>query len=153
PDAFHLRLHLAMAVGAHAAAGSVAQVLRAVHRAGHAGRGQRALPAHLAVEQQALEVALGPGERLLQARMADAIQQWCEGDERRFQRLIGALHEARMTDGPETDGVHSTLTCVALYGRPHVVAPARAATWGRPYGPRLHAALRRPSKPDSAIAS
>ena len=58
PDAAHLRLDLAMAVGAHAAAGTVAHLLRAVHRAGHAGRAQHALAAHLAVEQQALDAAL-----------------------------------------------------------------------------------------------
>src|SRR6202008_1222635 len=49
PDAAHLGFHLAMPVVAHAAAGSVAQGLRTVHRARHAGRAQHALPAHAAV--------------------------------------------------------------------------------------------------------
>src|SRR5258708_39506273 len=37
PNAPHVRLDLAIAVGAHAAARAVAQGLRTVHRAGHAG--------------------------------------------------------------------------------------------------------------------
>ena len=44
PHAGHVRLDLAIAVGAHAAAGPVPQPLRAVHRARHAGRGEDALP-------------------------------------------------------------------------------------------------------------
>ncbi len=46
--------------GAHAAARAVAQVLRAVHRARHAGRAQHALAAHLAVEQEALDRCARP---------------------------------------------------------------------------------------------
>ena len=71
PDAAHLRLDLAMAVGAHAAAGPVAQGLRAIHRAGHAGRAQHALAAHLAVEQRALDRLLDGRDRPLQALVAD----------------------------------------------------------------------------------
>jgi hypothetical protein len=56
PDAGHVRFDLAMAIGADAAAGAVAQLLRAVHRARHAGRGQHALAAHPAIEQEALYV-------------------------------------------------------------------------------------------------
>ena len=55
PDAAHLRPHLAEAAGPHPAAGAVAQLLGAVHRAGHAGRGQHALAAHPAVEEQPLD--------------------------------------------------------------------------------------------------
>src|ERR1019366_9900796 len=55
PDAFHVRLYLAVAVGAHASARAVAQRLRAIHRTGHAGRTQHALTAHATVEQRALE--------------------------------------------------------------------------------------------------
>ena len=74
PDAGHLGLDLAIAVVAHAAAGAVAQVLRAVHRAGHAGRGQDALAAHPAVEQEALDHPLDGGDGLLQPLIADALQ-------------------------------------------------------------------------------
>ena len=63
PDALHVRPNLAVAVGAHAAAGSVAQVLRTVHGAGHAGRAEDALPAHPAIEQQPLDRALEPPPR------------------------------------------------------------------------------------------
>src|SRR3984957_17605423 len=55
PNAAHVRLVLAVAVGAHAAARAVAQRLRTVHRAGHAGRTQHALTAHAAIEQEALD--------------------------------------------------------------------------------------------------
>jgi hypothetical protein len=44
PDAPHLRVDFAMTVGAHAAARPVSQLLRAVHRARHPGRGEHALP-------------------------------------------------------------------------------------------------------------
>ena len=64
PDAAHLGLHLAVAVGAHAAARPVAQRLRAVHRARHAGRVQHALAAHLAAEDRLLDRGLDEGERL-----------------------------------------------------------------------------------------
>ena len=57
---------------AHAAAGSVAQLLRAVHRARHAGRAQHALPAHPAVEEESLDDALHRRDRALEARVADS---------------------------------------------------------------------------------
>src|SRR5205823_3084541 len=50
PDAAHLGLHLAVPVGADAAAGAVAERLGAFHRAGEAGRVQDALAAHVAAE-------------------------------------------------------------------------------------------------------
>ena len=77
-------LHLAMAVGAHAAAGTVAQLLRAVHRAGHAGRAQHALAAHLAVEQQALDRALR--RRPPAARAARSRSRRNSGSQRDQQR-------------------------------------------------------------------
>ena len=52
PDAAHRRIDLAGAVGAHAAARSVAHLLGAIGRTGHAGRGQHALAAHLAIDEQ-----------------------------------------------------------------------------------------------------
>ena len=52
PDTAHARIDLAGAVGAHAAARTVAHLLGAIGRAGHAGRGQHALAAHLAIDQQ-----------------------------------------------------------------------------------------------------
>ena len=65
PHAWHLRDHLAMSVLAHAAARSVAQILRAVHRAGHARAVQNTLPAHLAVEKIALGDLFTPNENTL----------------------------------------------------------------------------------------
>src|SRR5919112_4663733 len=58
PHAAHLGLDLAGAVGPHAAARTVAQRLRARHRARHAGVVQHALPAHPAVPD-------GPLDRVL----------------------------------------------------------------------------------------
>src|SRR6185312_6024114 len=52
PDALHVGPDLAVAVGAHAPAGPVAQALRTVHGAGHAGGAEDALAAHAAIEQQ-----------------------------------------------------------------------------------------------------
>ena len=69
PDAPHLGLDLAVAVRAHAAAGTVAERLRARHRAGHAGRVQHALAAHLATP-----------DRLLDRVLCDA---WSRPDRRR----------------------------------------------------------------------
>ena len=62
PYAFHLRLHLAAAVLAHAAARAVPQRLRAGHRAGHPGVVQDALPAHLAPEDRVLDGVLDDGD-------------------------------------------------------------------------------------------
>src|SRR4051794_26926833 len=58
PDAAHLGLDLAVAVRAHPAAGSVAQRLRARHRARHAGLVQDALAAHAAVPDRPLDRVL-----------------------------------------------------------------------------------------------
>src|SRR4029079_11514900 len=58
PHAPHLGLDLAVAVVPHAAAGAVAQRLRARHRTGEAGVVQDALPAHPAVPDRALDRVL-----------------------------------------------------------------------------------------------
>jgi hypothetical protein len=58
PDAAHLRLDLAVAVVTHAATGSVAHLLGAVHRAGHAGGREHALAALAAVKHQAFGAPL-----------------------------------------------------------------------------------------------
>src|SRR5581483_4567713 len=106
PDAFHLRLHLAMAVGTNAAAGTVAQGLRTVHRAGHAGRGEGALPAHLAIEQQALGALLQDLERLLQAVIADAAPERVQRHHHLLESLVEAVEAAGVADRPEADGIH-----------------------------------------------
>src|SRR4051794_41659758 len=72
PHTLHLRLHLAVPVRPHAAAGAVAHLLRAVHRARHAGLTQHALAAHPAVEEEALHVPLGGREGRIEAVVADA---------------------------------------------------------------------------------
>src|SRR3954447_26245643 len=58
PDAAHLRLDLAVAVRPHSAAGSVAQRLRARHRARESGVVQDALAAHAAVPDRPLDRVL-----------------------------------------------------------------------------------------------
>lgn len=57
PDAAHGWIDLAHSIGAHPTAGSIAHLLGAIGRARHAGRGQGALAAHLAIEQQLLRRA------------------------------------------------------------------------------------------------
>src|SRR5439155_9003335 len=63
PDAAHLRLDLAVAVRAHAPAGTVAQLLRAVHRTGHPGRVEDALAAHVTAPDGLLDGVLDRGQR------------------------------------------------------------------------------------------
>src|SRR5438132_3857526 len=70
PDAAHLGLHLAAAVGPHASAWSVPQELRAAHRAREAGGVQHALAAHAATEDRPLDRLLGDGERAHHATTA-----------------------------------------------------------------------------------
>ena len=70
PDAAHLRLHLAVPVRAHAAAGAVAQRLRALHRTGQPGRVEHALAAHVAAEDRLLHRRLDQGDRLHHAGTA-----------------------------------------------------------------------------------
>ncbi len=106
PHALHGRDHFAMAVRAHAAAGAVAQLLRAIHRAGHAGRAQHALPAHPAVEQKPLHRALDGSDRPLQPPVADGAPERCETDERGLEPAIDAIESARMTHRPLPHAVH-----------------------------------------------
>src|SRR5579864_2715480 len=58
PDAAHLGLHLAVAVGADAPARPVAERLRTFHRTCEAGRVQHALAAHVAAEDRLLDSGL-----------------------------------------------------------------------------------------------
>ncbi len=74
-------IDLAIAVGAHAAAGAVAQLLGAVHRAGHAGGRQDALAAHAAVEQHALDAALERSDGPLQPVMPIRSISGCGGQQ------------------------------------------------------------------------
>src|SRR2546421_2712584 len=55
PDAALVRVHLAIAIGTHAAAWPIAQVLRATHRTAHPGRVQDALAAHAAIPNRLFE--------------------------------------------------------------------------------------------------
>src|SRR6266550_2140743 len=55
PDAALVGIHLAVAVGAHATAGAVTQILGAAHRAAEAGRMQDALSTHAAVPHRFLQ--------------------------------------------------------------------------------------------------
>ena len=58
PDARHFRNHLAMSIGPHPAAGSVAEILGTGHGTGHSGAVQDALSAHATVENGALGQSL-----------------------------------------------------------------------------------------------
>ena len=70
PDARHFRNHFAVAVGAHATAGAVAQIFGAVHGAGHACAVQDTLAAHLAIKGIAFDPLFAPDhEPLCRARI------------------------------------------------------------------------------------
>ena len=109
PDAAHLRAYLAVTVGAHAAAGAVAQVLGAVHRAGHARGAQDALSAHAAVKERALHAALESGHRALQTRIADAPPQGVQRDQHGLEAAVEGREPARVADGPFACGVHGAI--------------------------------------------
>src|SRR5215471_7333377 len=64
PDAAQLGLHLAVPVGPHTAARSVADRLRALHRTGHPRRVEDAMAAHLAAEDRLLHRSLDQGDGL-----------------------------------------------------------------------------------------
>lgn len=55
PHAFHARVNLASHIRPHPAAGTVAQIFRTAHWAGHACEVQGALPAHFAIEHGLLD--------------------------------------------------------------------------------------------------
>src|SRR6266567_7148482 len=110
PDAAHARLHLAESIGTNAAAGAVAHGLGAVHRAGHSGIAERALAAHLAIEQHALDRALDRGNRPLQALVADPAQEGIEGDQRPLEAFIEGLEAARVARRPEAHLIHRSQT-------------------------------------------
>ena len=108
----------------HAAAGAVAQLLRAVHRAGHAGRGEHALAAHPAVEQQALGSALDEGDRALDAVVADPREQRVERAPSRA-RAAGRAIRSRVRGGPRRVGVGTLpLPLPAMRGHAAVYAAA-----------------------------
>jgi len=88
PDAFHLRVDFAMAVGAHAAARSVAKLLRTIHRARHPRRGEHALPAHPAIEQESFHHLLRRCHRPLEPHVTDAAPQRIERDERSLECVV-----------------------------------------------------------------
>ena len=138
PDARHLRLHLAMAVGAHAAAGPVAEVLRAVHRAGHAGRGERALAAHLAIEQQPLHPRARGRRPDARAAHGRASARLAPEQQQGLEALIEGFELAGMAHGPEADGVHGSASRARQRSRrvvphPH---PALPPPRGRESAPR-----------------
>ena len=96
PDAGHVWLDLAIAVGAHPAAGTVPEPLRTIHRARHAGRGEDALPAHAAIEEQPLHPPLDEFDRRFGARIADKIPEWMQLEKEIGEERVDALQESRM---------------------------------------------------------
>src|SRR5207253_2877181 len=70
PHAAHLGLHLAVPVGPHPAARTVAKRLRALHRTDQAGRVEDALAAHVAAEDRLLHRRLDQRDRLHHAGTA-----------------------------------------------------------------------------------
>jgi hypothetical protein len=81
PDAHHFRLYFTAIVRAHAAAWPIAQRLRTVHGAGHAGGTQHALAAHAAVEQQSLDGFLDRGDGSFKALVADGAEHAVHGEQ------------------------------------------------------------------------
>src|SRR5271170_5564560 len=102
PYARHVGIDLAAAVGAHAPARSVAKRLRAIHRAGHPGRGKEAVSAHSAIEERALDVALGKGHRAFDARVAEPGDERRDRQEELLDGVIDALKQSGVAHAPET---------------------------------------------------
>src|SRR5262249_13023454 len=97
---------LAMPIGADAAARAVAHLLRAVHRAGHAGVAQAALTAHPAIEEEPLHRPLDPRHRLLQTLVAEAAHERIERHHGALEALVTSAEAARMARRPQAHAVH-----------------------------------------------
>lgn len=97
PDATHLWLDLAIAIGTHPSTRTVADTLRAVHRAGHAGTAQNALSAHLTIEERTLDDFFDSGDRFLKSMLTDFPNQRSGKDQAPFNRLVGDFQRSRMT--------------------------------------------------------
>src|SRR6185437_10435078 len=106
PDASHVRLDLAIAVGANPAARPVAQGLRTVHRTGHAGRTEHALTAHAAVEQQALDRSLDARDGPLDALVSQDSKHAVQAHQQALEAAIESVQAACMAHRPAPDRVH-----------------------------------------------
>src|SRR5271155_1150310 len=102
PYARHVGIDLAAAVGAHAPARSVTQRLRAIHRAGHPGCGEEAVSAHPAIEERALDVALGKGHGAFDSRVAEPVDEWRGRQEKPLDGVIDVLKQSGVAHAPET---------------------------------------------------
>ena len=124
PNAVHLGLNLAKATFPDTAAWTVAQILRAIHWTGHAGRGKHALAAHTAVKQEALDQPLGHRRRSLQSLIADRFENGGKPHYGALEDPVYAFEKARMANGEATNGVHSD--CDLFFGSgclPHWLGP------------------------------
>lgn len=106
PYAAHGRNDFAAAVRPHAAARSVAHLLGAIGGTGHARRGEHALAAHFAVEQEALGRALERGEQTLGPRRPDLAHQRCKIGGSAGTGVVEALQSAGMPHAPMTQRFH-----------------------------------------------
>jgi len=95
PHTAHLRLDLAVTIGADAPARPVAQIFGALHRAGHAGGVEDALAAVVAAKQALLGEVLGRSDQPLDASVADLGDQRVERPGRALGGLIGFLKKSR----------------------------------------------------------
>jgi hypothetical protein len=119
PNAAHLRFDLAKATVTDATARAVAQILRAIHGAGHAGRRKHALAAHTTVEEETLDQPLGHRRRSLQSLIADHFEKGYEPNHGAFEHSVYAFEEARMANGKETNRVHSDADLLFEFKLPH----------------------------------
>src|SRR6185312_4732783 len=87
---------------------SVAQALRTVHGAGHAGRAEDALPAHPAVEQQPLDRALHRRHGSLEALIADPLEERMQPGQDALKATIKGVETASMPYRPQAYAVHQT---------------------------------------------
>jgi hypothetical protein len=88
PDATHFWFDFTIAVSPHASAGTVTQILGAIHWAGHTRGTQRTLPAHLAIEEKTFNRLFHGGHRFFYPAIADFVPQRVQPDKDRLKEII-----------------------------------------------------------------
>lgn len=97
-DAAHCRFNLAVAVGAHATARAVAQVLRTFHRARHAGRMQDALAAVATAEKPLLGEVFNRLDHPLNTTITDPRNLGMERPGCPLGDLVGSFEQSRTVE-------------------------------------------------------
>src|ERR1019366_5561533 len=109
PDTAHRRIDFTAAVGAHAAARPIAHLFGAVGRASHAGGGERALAAHLAIEQQLLGRAFEWKQQPFRILEAGPLQRTAQVRGQARTGVIGPLENGRVPYAPMSQRLHAII--------------------------------------------